>query len=68
MDKNPKGTKHLDTGGFAYGDIPKGFERIRPPHEDDPLTPSGRRVYYFVAVIVVLIALLVVVAAIMEAG
>lgn len=65
-DKSKDSPGRLDSGGFAYGEIPKGFERIREPHEDAPLTRSSRTIYYTVSAIIVFVALMIVVLAIME--
>jgi hypothetical protein len=43
----------LDRGGFAYGEIPVGFERSRELHVDAPLSRRGKAIYYAIVAIVV---------------
>lgn len=45
-DEKSENPRRLSTGGFAYGDIPRGFERSRPPHTDAPLSARGKRFFY----------------------
>ena len=53
MAAKSKNPRRLDKGGFANADIPQGFERMREPHEDAPLTRGGRIVYYTILAIII---------------
>ena len=53
MADKPKNPGRLDKGSFAQADIPPGFERMREPHEDTPLTRRGRIVYYTILAVII---------------
>jgi hypothetical protein len=48
-----KSSKRLDRGGYAYGEIPAGFERSREPREDAPLSRRGKAIFYAIVGVVV---------------